>query len=95
MALADGGRHIHMTDEGVAIALIQEEGQVYAMSNRCVHRGGSIGDGTVEGGTITCPMHDWIFRLVDGRCVDNPEMKLKTYPVLIENEMIKVQLENI
>ena len=92
--LPEGGRRIFLRENGEAVALFRWEGQVYALSNRCVHRGGSIGDGTLTAGVITCPMHEWEFRIGDGRCVDNAEMGLQTYPVMIQNNMIKVRFED-
>lgn len=92
--LPEGGRRICLRPNGEAVALFRWEARVYALSNRCVHRGGSIGDGTLENGVVTCPMHEWVFRIGDGRCVDNPEFALKTYPVMIEDNMIKVRFED-
>lgn len=92
--LPEGSRRILIQDDGEAIALFHSESKIYALGNRCVHRGGSIGDGEVSMGTVICPMHEWVFRLADGLCVDNPEMGLKTYPVKINNNMIQVCLEN-
>ena len=92
--LPEGGRRICLRHNGEAVALFRWEGRVYALSNRCVHRGGSIGDGMLANGVITCPMHEWEFRIVDGRCVDNPEFALKTYPLVVQDNMIKVRFED-
>ena len=93
-SMGEESRHIHIREDGEAIALFRHEGELFALGNRCVHRGGSIGDGKVEGRTVTCPMHDWIFSLDDGRCIDNPELGLRRYPVTVEDGIIKVDIEN-
>lgn len=93
-SLEEESRHIHLRDDGEAIALFRHDGQLYALGNRCVHRGGSIGDGEVIAGTVTCPMHEWVFSLEDGRCIDNPQMGLRRYPVVVEEGIIKVIIEN-
>ena len=93
-SLPEESRHIHLRDDGEAIALFRHDGELFALGNRCVHRGGSIGDGKVTGRTVTCPMHEWIFSLEDGRCIDNPEIGLRRYPVVVEDGIIKVNIEN-
>ena len=69
------------------------KGCIYALDNRCVHRGGSIGDGRVSNGKVTCPMHDWEYHIDSGRCVDNPEARLRSYPVRIREGAIQVRLD--
>ena len=68
------------------------KGSIYALDNRCVHRGGSIGDGHVSDGKVTCPMHEWEYYIDSGRCVDNPEARLRCYPVRIREGAIQVCL---
>ena len=38
--------------------------------NRCPHRGGPVGAGTIHGDLIQCPWHGQKFELTSGRCVD-------------------------
>ena len=83
-----------MLENGEAIALFRHQGKLFALGNRCVHRGGSIGDGEVRNGTVTCPMHNWVFYLENGRCVDNPGMRLRNYSVDVDNGKIRVHIEN-
>ena len=92
--LPEGSQRILIQNDGEAIALFHAEGKIYALGNRCVHRGGSIGDGNVSRGTVICPMHEWIFRLEDGLCVDNLEMGLKTYETKVNDNMIQVYIED-
>ena len=47
------------------------KGQVVALSNWCVHRGGSLSDGWMEGDCLRCPYHGWRYR-ADGVCVEIP-----------------------
>lgn len=48
-----------------------EEGTLRALSDICIHRGGSLSGGTVEGGCVRCPYHGWKFDGA-GKCVDIP-----------------------
>ncbi len=56
----------------VAILLSRHEGRVYALADRCTHRGGSLADGPLADGCVTCPLHGSIFRLADGAVVRGP-----------------------
>ena len=49
--------------EGVGVLVARHGGEVYALSNRCVHRGGPLDEGELSGGCVTCPLHGSTFRL--------------------------------
>ena len=41
--------------EGKAIAVANVGGKIYAINNTCLHRGGPLGEGALEGKVVTCP----------------------------------------
>src|SRR3954451_8804851 len=53
---------------GLALAVIRAGEAIVALTDRCPHAGGSLGQGWVEDDEIVCPLHRWRFRLGDGRC---------------------------
>jgi nitrite reductase/ring-hydroxylating ferredoxin subunit/uncharacterized membrane protein len=57
---------------GVPVLVVRSGGQLRALHNRCTHRGGSLADGEVSGGTVTCPLHGSIFSLEDGSVERGP-----------------------
>ena len=68
-----------------------ERGEVFALHDRCLHRGVPLSMGTEEfPGTVTCPYHAWTYRLSDGELVavitDGPDspmcgkVRVTTYP---------------
>jgi nitrite reductase (NADH) small subunit/3-phenylpropionate/trans-cinnamate dioxygenase ferredoxin subunit len=69
---------------GSLVAVFHVDGQYYAIDDRCPHAGASLADGCVEAGVVTCAWHAWRFRLSDGAWADNPRVKTKTYPVVVE-----------
>jgi nitrite reductase/ring-hydroxylating ferredoxin subunit/alkylhydroperoxidase/carboxymuconolactone decarboxylase family protein YurZ len=87
--LAAGGGHLAEVG-GKAIALFAYEGEVFAVNNRCLHRGGSLAEGSVAGGLVTCPLHGWRFELRTGQCPARPGAVLETYPVRREGDQIFV-----
>lgn len=75
---------------GTPVAVFYVDGQYCAISDRCPHAGASLADGHVEGGVVTCCWHGWRFRLADGAWADNPRVKTKTYPVVVEGGQVYV-----
>ena len=57
---------------GVAILIARRGGEVHALSNTCVHRGGSLADGELVGDCVQCPLHGSRFRLEDGSVEQGP-----------------------
>ncbi len=56
--------------------ITQQGGQVFALADRCCHRGGPLHEGSFADGCVTCPWHQSRFRLSDGAIVQGPA----TYP---------------
>lgn len=78
--------------DGNSIAVWNISGNFFAFQNICPHRGGPVGEGEVEGTTITCPWHGWSFELTSGASPINPAAKLTKYDVKVEGDDIKVNL---
>lgn len=79
--------------DGRMIALSNVEGELYAMDNSCLHRGGPLGQGPLEGAVLTCPWHGWQYDVKDGSACFNKEIEAKTYPVEVEGNDILVELD--
>ena len=75
---------------GKAIALFNVEGTVYALDNTCLHRGGPLGEGMLEGDVVTCPWHMWEYNVRTGEKVETPSIKVAQYEVRVEDNDIKV-----
>jgi nitrite reductase/ring-hydroxylating ferredoxin subunit len=52
---------------GLDLALVCTATGVYALDNACPHAGASLGEGQVDGETVTCPAHGWQFECGSGR----------------------------
>src|SRR5262249_61114661 len=57
---------------GQAVALANVGGRFYAIHNTCLHRGGPLGQGQLEGTVVTCPWHGWQFGVTTGKAGMNP-----------------------
>ncbi|HEY0719923.1 MAG TPA: glutamate synthase-related protein [Gammaproteobacteria bacterium] len=69
---------------GRPIALFLHKGAVYALQDRCPHREGQLSRGRVEGEDAVCPLHGWNFDLKSGISPFNPNDRVATYPVKVE-----------
>ena len=76
--------------EGKQIALFNCEGQFYAIDNTCKHRGGPLGEGELDGTTVTCPWHGWTYDVTSGQSPDDPDCAVDTYEVKVEGDDVMV-----
>lgn len=67
----------------VEIALVNYDGQFYALNNRCPHRGGQLGDGHLQGADLICPLHGWDFDVRTGISRYNSLDSVATYEVTV------------
>ena len=77
---------------GKSIALYNVEGTYYAIDDACIHKGGPLGEGTLEGTTVTCPWHHWQYDVATGKTTVNPTMGVASYPVKVEGDHILVEV---
>ena len=59
--------------EGAAVALFRAaDDHVFALLDRCPHKGGPLSQGIVFGHSVACPLHNWTIGLADG-CARAPD----------------------
>lgn len=78
--------------QGRPVGLWKYQDRFYALEDRCPHRGALLSEGDCKNGIVTCPWHAWQFDLKDGHFLENPEIKLKSYPVKVEGEDVFIQI---
>jgi nitrite reductase (NADH) small subunit len=92
----------HEVGEGVAtivragryeVAIFDLGGELRAYENCCPHQGGPIGEGIVDGETVTCPWHAWCFDLRDGKMTLGDFAALRRFDVRVEDDAIYVAIE--
>jgi nitrite reductase/ring-hydroxylating ferredoxin subunit len=75
------------------VALFNLGDAVVAYENACPHQGGPIGEGLVEGTTVTCPWHAWCFDLHTGYLTLGKYAQLRRFDVHVEGDAIYVARE--
>ena len=66
---------------GNAVAVYRVGTRLFAIDSACTHEDGPLGESVVVDGVVTCPYHDWRFRLSDGECLTTPNRNVACYAV--------------
>ena len=75
---------------GKTVALFNVDGTVYALDNTCLHQGGPLGEGMLEGDVVSCPWHMWEYNVRTGVNIGNSSLRVATYAVKVEGNDIKI-----
>ena len=78
--------------EDRVVALYRVGDSFYAMDGVCPHAGGPLGEGHLSGTRVTCPWHGWQFDVTTGRHCLTPNIVHETFPVVVENGEVYVEL---
>ncbi len=66
--------------------------RVFALEDKCPHRGGPLSQGIVHDGCVTCPLHNWVISLENGQAQGADEGQTTTFPVKLEGGNVFLQL---
>jgi nitrite reductase (NADH) small subunit len=77
-------------DKTICIANVNDS--YSAMDNVCLHVGGPLGQGMIEGTKVVCPWHGWQYDTKSGATTHNPNLKVPVYPMKIENGDVLVEI---
>ena len=75
------GSRVVNTEQGQIAVFRNREDEVFALLNRCPHKGGPLSEGIVYGRTVACPLHNWCIGLHNGEAVAPDEGCTPGYPV--------------
>jgi nitrite reductase (NADH) small subunit len=68
------------------------EDQVFAVRDRCPHKGGPLSPGLVHGNRVTCPLHNWVIELESGEAIAPDEGRTACFPVKVEEGTVWLRL---
>ena len=102
------GQRLLVDVRGKSIGVFNIDGQFYALHNRCPHLGGALCQGPLTGTTLPavnreyiysqagrilrCAWHGWEFEVATGRCLADPKVKARTYPVSLSGGDVLVHI---
>ena len=89
------GARVVRTAQGDVAVFRTADDRVFALRDRCPHKGGPLSQGIVHGRRVTCPLHNWVIELESGAAVAPDEGCAGVFPVRLEGERIFVQVHNV
>jgi nitrite reductase (NADH) small subunit len=87
-----GSRRVERA-QGLDVAVFRNtQDEVFALLDRCPHKGGPLSQGIVFGTSVACPLHNWTIGLCDGQasapdegCTPKFEVKLDAGQVFLKS----------
>ena len=67
--------------------------RVFALADRCPHKGGPLSQGIVHGDRVACPLQNWNIALATGAAIAPDEGCAASYPVLIDAGRVYAALD--
>jgi nitrite reductase/ring-hydroxylating ferredoxin subunit len=71
--------------EGISIGIFHFQGSWYALRNSCLHRGGPVCTGPLNGDVITCPWHGYQYHITNGELLLDRSAHLEMYPLEVRD----------
>ena len=86
------GARVVRRDAGDIAVFRNADNEIFALLDRCPHKGGPLSQGIVFGRKVACPLHGWNIRLDDGNAVAPDVGCAATFPVRIESGDVFLQI---
>ena len=81
---------------GPEVAIFRSaENEVFALLDRCPHKGGPLSQGIVFGRSVACPLHNWTIGLDDGCARAPDEGCAQRFSVKVEGGTVSLDLDEL
>lgn len=78
------GSRLIRTPLGDVAVFRNAEDEVFALNDKCPHKGGPLSQGIVHGKAVTCPLHSWVISLETGEAQGADKGCAHRIPVRVE-----------
>jgi nitrite reductase (NADH) small subunit len=82
------GARVVKTPLGCVAVFRTAEDEVFALDDRCPHKGGPLSNGITHGRSVTCPLHNWVISLETGLVQGADDGKVATWGVKVRGGRI-------
>ena len=83
-------------ERGLAVAVFRAEGdRVFALLDRCPHKGGPLSQGIVFGDAVACPLHNWTISLADGQAKAPDVGCAVTFACRVEHDTVYLDADEL
>jgi nitrite reductase (NADH) small subunit len=93
------GARLVSTQQGDIAIFKAADGRIFALWDKCPHKGGPLSQGIVHGHSVTCPLHNWVIGLETGEvkgpdqgCARKVKCKVENGIVFIESAALLQQV---
>ena len=86
------GARVVRTPHGDIAVFRTIEDEIFALRDKCPHKGGPLSQGIVHGKRVACPLHDWKIHLDTGLAVAPDEGCAARFPVRLEGGRVLLSL---
>lgn len=86
------GARVVKTKVGDIAVFRNAKNEVFALLDKCPHKGGPLSQGIVHDHSVTCPLHNWVLNLNDGIAKAPDIGCAKTYPIKIQDDIVYLSL---
>ena len=86
-----GARVVRHGGEDIAVFRTAKD-EVFALRDKCPHKGGQLSQGIVFDNKVSCPMHNWQLYLESGEAVAPDEGCARRFPVKVEGGAVFLSL---
>jgi len=83
-----GARTVLVTGGDEVAVFRTADGEVFALANRCPHKGGPLSQGIVHGHRVACPLHNWQIALATGEAQGGDKGCTPTIPVRLSGNRV-------
>jgi nitrite reductase (NADH) small subunit len=87
----DGARVVKTAQGDIAVFRNMQD-EIFALRDKCPHKGGPLSQGIIYGRKVACPLHNWNIELDSGKAVMPDEGCAATYPVRVEAGVVMLSL---
>lgn len=87
------GARVVQTKQGDIAVFRNSQDEIFALRDKCPHKGGPLSQGIVHGKTVTCPLHNWKISLQDGEALAPDQGCSGVYETRLEGEKIFLNLK--
>lgn len=84
------GARLVKTVQGCIAVFRTADDQVFALDDRCPHKGGPLSEGIVHGDRVTCPLHNWVFDLNSGQAQGADEGSVQTFAAKVQGGRVLI-----
>jgi nitrite reductase (NADH) small subunit len=90
-----GARRVSRANGAEVAVFRNAEDKVFALLDRCPHKGGPLSQGIVFGESVACPLHNWTIGLDDG-CAKAPDVGCTTrFAVKVEAGFVSLDADEL